>query len=265
MQILREQRLVAINLAGEGGTFYGTKSRSTADYLVVPAGAQGAVIACHIIKGAARRVLVIPEEALWDRVPIHFEFYYSLPRRQRERSPLWSHDAIAECLYSGEGRAEFASALEDSMRRHDVLRPAWHHTPDRVWDAIAECVTEVGMRFFCKEPSYKTQEVAEHLAYKAHILRRRADQRASLGEIDDNDEELQFVEDGLREVTSWLRKAQRAFWARRRRIWEADMADAWRSRDIVRVHVLARRLAGTLVGPKHRRDRVPLRARPAVE
>jgi len=75
---------------------------------------------------------------------------------------------------------------------------------------------------------------------------------------------IERLSDSIRTLTSDIRKLRHRLHTQYVRRLEAELWECWHARQLHQAWVLARRIAGTSVGPGRRHFNVPLRARPSA-
>lgn len=159
----------------------------------------------------------------------------------------------------GEGRDYFMQEVASALGRADAHIAATREmsTPDAHYAAMQGAIRPVVEQWFGLRGAQVARPSAELTAYKQErdrLLRERRLHRRRLQAGESVDATVEGVlRTALQQATRSLRLLGRRRWKESRRLWEADLLQAWRRRDLRQVYYLSRRLAGQSHGPKKRR------------
>lgn len=226
-------------------TYFGKHSSSRVDYISLPRGWQHRVVRSHTLRGAARKLQLIPDACLRDHVPILVEVDYRCPvEPPPPEKVVWHHDDIGLCLKFGYRRAAFVSWLEDMMRAADIPGLATQGTPDSAWETYVQVPREAAREFFTApvslEEGEKELRVERDFLLKLRFAARRTTTEAT----------KEATRAKLADISKRLRTLHQTHKVRLHALWEDELEEARARQDHALEHRLSRKLSGVRSGSK---------------
>lgn len=196
----------------------------------------------------ARQLQLIPDSCLRHHVPIWVWLPVGHLRcdnvQRAGRFSGWDFDKLARAVQTSVGNGDFLEAVAQAAESHDgeLRRLSTTADVDAHWEAVQSIVVQAAREHFArKAPAAPADEVAWR-AERDALLRRRAVVRRCFRAGADG--KWSRWELRLYRVSKLLQRSVRRRWRQRMLRLEAEMAEAWRRRNLARCYALSREISG---------------------
>lgn len=252
--------------------------RTRIDHILLPGEFMQRVHSAAHSRKAMAQLQHVKNLAPRDHCPVFVEVALGFPgrggrRNEGERVRI-DRPALLRAITTGEGRAEYYSALQRSLveqANDEEWRAAQQEpTPDTMWAEFCAAVSAAAAQAFPKQPEADKQ-YHDDRAERFRLLAERRQLRMEKAQVFEQgdgasgkEERLEQLDFLLSIATVRCRRVRRQQYYRRVKVLCDKIGEAWRRRRFAELYQLKTKLAGNGYGVKKRRYNVPRAEQPEL-